>query len=291
MPSYSPKISEATLKNKVAKDFFSSFDTTNDLNSNIDFIVASKEDSLFLDYYCFAEAKKGKEDNITSLIQLILTIGKNKKLPTPSFLAAFNCQEIIFIPFSKIRFIFAQNDFNWNIRPSDHHSKEFAQMHALISEILEQEKLSYSFERDEKELRHFITSNFQGSAEPLEINENNLVEVYEKWLYNVSHTIIFSEENRKQLRTEYGAIEADFFLADLLPVDKTLLDKLYILLEQDKYKIIRDKKGAMRSLVEVPFTDKQAAHKAFWRRYKRPPDKKIWDALIERRDLLVPTAR
>lgn len=283
---YSFKISEATLKNKVAKDFFSSFDTTNDLNSNIDFIVASKEDSLFLDYYCFAEAKKGEADNITSLIQLILTIGKNKKLPTPAFLAAFNCQEIIFIPFSKIRFIFAQNDFNWNIRPSDHHSKEFAQMHTLISEILEQEKLSYSFKRDEKELKHFIAQHFRGSGQPQEINEENFIEVYEKWLLNVRNSIAVSDWDSLKA---YRIVDADFFLADLLSCEnKTLQEKLFVLLQSDHYKYDIKKSIFGEEAKTLRFTDKQAAHKAFWRRYKRPPDEKIWDTLIERRDLLVP---
>lgn len=285
---YSPKISEATLINKVARDFFSSFDTTNNLNSDVDFIIASKEDALFQEYYCFAEAKNGEKDIIKALIQLILTMGKAKNLPTPAFLAALNCKEIIFIPYKKIRFIFSQNDFNWNVRPSDHHSKEFKQMQALIGEILEAEKLSYSFSKDEKELKHFIAQYFKGSSDPIEIDEENFVEVYEKWLYYVRNSIRVSDW---EVLKKFSIVDADFFLADLLANNnktENLLKKLFVLLESDHYRYDIEETLLGEESKKLYFTDKQAAHKAFWRRYKRPPDEKIWDTLIKRRDLLIP---
>lgn len=286
MPSYSSKISEATLINKIAKDFFAAFDTSDDLNSNVDLIVASKGDPLFRDYYCFIEAKKGHADNTLSLIQLILTVGKAKKLPSPKFLAALNCEEIVFIPFPKIRFIFTQSDFNWNVRASNHYSREFAQMQGLINEILNQERLNYSFSKDEKELKHFIASNFQGSGGRLEITEDNLVEVYEKWLANVRNSIAVRDWDALKA---YRIVDADFFLADLLSEkNQTLAKKLFVLLQSDHYKYDIKKTLLGEEAKTLRFTDKQAAHKAFWRRYKRPPDEKIWDTLIKRRDLLLP---
>ena len=79
--AYDEKWREAELIAKVKKDFFThdEFDTTEYIG-NIDFCVVqkpnlfiSKKQALF-----WAEAKRGKSDNIKSLIQLILTIGKEK---------------------------------------------------------------------------------------------------------------------------------------------------------------------------------------------------------------------
>ncbi len=141
---YALKMKEEELKNKVAKDFFQDFDTTK-IIGNIDFCV-KQEKNLFNDEKNFnkksnsntllwAEAKAGnKKDIYESFIQLILTIGKDrtyeKELP-PEYLGAFDAQKIAFLPFEQIRFIFSQSDFNWNVTPSNHNTKEFKQLYAF----------------------------------------------------------------------------------------------------------------------------------------------------------------
>ena len=87
------RIREEELKNKIAQDYFSSYDCTK-IIGNIDFCVTIPQDkeheSLFeTESVLWAEAKSGKSDIYKSLVQLILTIGKartfDKQLP-PAFL-------------------------------------------------------------------------------------------------------------------------------------------------------------------------------------------------------------
>ena len=162
MNSYPLDIREEELKLRVAKDFFANYDTTNILG-NIDFAVAVPQNnpSLFdTEFLLWAEAKQGSNHNIYhSFVQLILTIGKartfDKHLP-PRFLAAFDAEKIAFIPYDKIIDVFYQNDFNWNVTPSNHDTKEFQLLLKRITDILQTESLIYYFQQDEKILRKFI---------------------------------------------------------------------------------------------------------------------------------------
>lgn len=76
---YPLTIAEEELKNKVAQDFFTEFDSTQILGE-IDFCVSFKRQTFFENtYFLWAEAKKGKETDIyKSFTQLILTIAKHK---------------------------------------------------------------------------------------------------------------------------------------------------------------------------------------------------------------------
>jgi hypothetical protein len=89
--------------------------------------------------FLWAEAKKGKSNIYTSFVQLILTIGKartfDKELP-PAYLGAFDFKKIAFIPFTAVQDIFFINDFNWNVTPSNHESKEFKQIQNWTKIIL-----------------------------------------------------------------------------------------------------------------------------------------------------------
>jgi len=124
-------IREEELKNKIAQDYFWLYDCSR-IIGNVDFCVAmlqSQKQELFeQESLMWAEAKKGVSDIYTSLVQLILTIGKartfDKYLP-PAFLGAFDSEKIAFIPYSQIHEIFYINDFNWNVTPSNHNTKEF----------------------------------------------------------------------------------------------------------------------------------------------------------------------
>ena len=142
--SFYSNILEAELKNKVAADWFATYDST-PVIGNIDFAVAvpTHGPQLFeTEYLLWAEAKQGtSHDILESFIQLILTIGKARtyedKLP-PAFLGAFDAEKIAFVPYHEVMDVFTQNDFNWNVTPSNHQSKEFQQLLGLLSGLKKQ---------------------------------------------------------------------------------------------------------------------------------------------------------
>uniref|UniRef100_UPI003F4C3463 hypothetical protein n=1 Tax=Brachyspira catarrhinii TaxID=2528966 RepID=UPI003F4C3463 len=292
--AYSKTIREEELKNKVARDYFHSFDNTQ-IIEEIDFSIAPKKeaDKKETEYFLWAEAKKGNKNDIyESFVQLILTIGKkrvfDKHLPPP-FLGAFDAEKIAFIQYYKVLDVFNQNDFNWNVTPSDHESKEFKQLYNLVEDTLKKESYIYKFDDDDTELKEFIRVNFiagKNSLSKVQIDKNNFVNIYSKWLNAVKTSISVDWDKAKT----YGIIDADFYLADLLSENNlTLKEKLYVILKEDHYELDRkiDDMG-LASSKEAHFYDKQKAHNEFWKRYQRPPKEEYWDYIIERRDLLVP---
>jgi len=302
---YSSKIREEELKNRVAADFFSKYDCTG-IIKDIDFAVASaplSNRTLPLiersrnerEYLLWAEAKKNSTDVIAMLTQLVLTIGKartyNDVLP-PKFLGCFDCEKIAFIPYADIQDIFHQNDFNWNITPSNRESKEFKLVYSQIEKIINSDKphktYIFSFD-DENSLKLFILKNFlvgKSDISKIRIDKNNFISIYGKWLEAVKPTIAVNWNAAKKI----GIIDGDFYLADLLSREnKTLKEKLFVLLKTNYYELDQklDDSGFFSSK-KADFTDKQKAHNTFWAIYERPPREDYWDYIIERRDLLVP---
>lgn len=293
---YSVTAPEEQVKACVAKDFFSAYDTTNFIGK-IDFSVAETggDPALMRSYLLWAEAKKGTQHDIDeSFVQLILTIGKAKTheshLP-PRYLGAFDAARIAFLPYSKIMDVFSMNDFNWNVQASDHTSREFLLLRKRVADTLAGEKLVFDYLADETELRRFIRQNFARHAQPgvtqIRITKNNFPHIYNKWRAAVKPSINFTawDDAKKS-----GIIDADFFLADLLSEsDKTLTDRLNILLKSDRYRQSAGKNYLGQTLfTEIGFNDAQKAHSAFWRLYRRPPEQEYWDYIVNRRDLLVP---
>ena len=308
---YDKKIAEEELKNKVASDYFTTknFDSTQ-IIGKIDFCIAKKinkkdkylktqnnfNDKEFeAEYYLWAEAKKGnKHDFIESFVQLILTIGRgriyDKHLP-PAFLGEFDAEQIAFLPYHKIMDVFSQNDFNWNVTPSNHNTKEFKQLYEMVKNTLEEESFIFQFGKDDKEIEDFIKNNFgkagvENNLSKTQIDKNNFVNIYSKWLVSVKNSISVDWDMAKK----NGIIDADFYLADLLSENNlTLIKKLFVILKTDHYELDRkiDDMGLITSK-QSHFYDNQKAHKEFWKRYHRPPKKEYWDYIINRRDLLVP---
>ena len=289
---------EEELKHVVAKQFFADYDTTKILG-NIDFAVAvpvpEGQTSLFeTEYLLWAEAKAGTSHNIRhSLVQLIITIGKARTfdhhLP-PAFLGAFDAEKIAFLPYNSVLDIFYQNDFNWNVAPSDHSTKEFSFVEQKVKETLDSEMLMFHYNEHEKELRQFIKRNFvvgKSEISKVRINKNNFTAIYQKWRNEVMPTIAVNwDEAKKQ-----GVISADFYLADILSEhNTTLLQRLYVLLRGKEYEFARttDDATLFNYKLTAGFTDDQSAHTQFWLRYDRPPRREYWDYIVERRDLLVP---
>jgi hypothetical protein len=293
---YPLNIREEELKNRVGKDFFEQYDTTK-IIGNIDFCVAVPDnDTLFKDEtesLVWAEAKEGTSHSIThSFVQLILTIGKARTfdhyLP-PQYLAAFDCARLAFIPYHCIQEVFYQNDFNWNVTPSDHNSKEFLQLNDLVEKTLNDNMLLYNMADEEKQLREFIRRNIvtgNRSTRRHRVNKNNFTFVYQRWCEEVKKSIAVPWDKVKKA----GLLDADFFLADLLSKDGNyLLDSLFVLLKHDHYQFDRsiDENGLFSSK-EAKFNDHMKAHTAFWNKYERPPKREYWNYIVERRDLLVP---
>ena len=287
-------IKEEELKNKIAQSYFGEFDCTK-IIGNIDFCVCihqSPKELFEQESLLWAEAKKGSSDIYNSLVQLILTIGKartfDKFLPPP-MLGAFDGEKMAFIPYNEIHDIFYQNDFNWNVTPSDYETKEFKAVHEKVKDTIDQKTLLFNYEKDDRELKHFIKRNFVAGKLGLtttRIDKNNFIVIYNKWLQTVKPTIAVKWDIAKQ----HGIIDGDFYLADLLSQENnTLKEKLFVLLKRDHYELDRKFDDAgMFSSKRTDFTDKQVAHAQFWNRYERPPQEEYWDYIVERRDLLVP---
>jgi hypothetical protein len=287
-------IREEELKNKVAQDYFWLYDCSK-IIGNVDFCVsmhkASKE-ATEQESLLWAEAKKNSSDIYKSVVQLVLTIGKartfDKYLPPP-MLGAFDSEKIAFIPYNEIHDVFYQNDFNWNVTPSDYSTKEFQLIYEKVKNIIDQNLLLFYFEKDDKELKKFIKSNFipgHFGFTKIKIDKNNFMVIYNKWLQEVKPTIAVNWDVAKKS----GIIDGDFYLADLLSSDnETLKEKLFVLLRHDHYELDRriDESG-MFSRKQADFNDGQKAHTQFWNKYERPPKEEYWDYIVERRDLLVP---
>ncbi len=287
-------IREEELKNKIAQDYFWLYDCSV-IMGNVDFCVCmhqSEQAPAERESLLWAEAKTGSSDIYKSLVQLVLTIGKartfDKFLP-PAMLGAFDGKKIAFVPYNDVQEIFYRNDFNWNVAPSNHESKEFKLVHELVKSDIDAKALLFYFQKDDKELNRFIKENFvvgRFGLTKTRIDKNNFVAIYNKWFKEVRPTINVHWDIAKKK----GIIDGDFFLADLLSNEnQTLKDKLFVLLKRDHYELDRkmDEAG-MFSSKRTEFSDGQAAHQRFWNKYERPPKEAYWDYIVERRDLLVP---
>ena len=289
-------IREEELKNKVGVDWFKIFDTT-EILGNIDFTVFPKQDNMFgRTPLLWAEAKTGDFNVSNMFVQLILTIGKartyDKTMP-PAFLGAFDFKKIAFVPYINIEDIFYINDFNWNVTPSNHETKEFLLIKNRVEATLKQHTYVYDYQKDEKELQSFINNNIAKATttSKLKINKNNFIPLYLRWLDTVKPIIDVNWEDLKKA----NILDSDFYLADLFVDDKdtqnieddfSIRDNLFVVFQQEGYKIAKENLHQMFDAT-IRLKNKDT-YLQFWKRYKRPPVKEFQDYIIERRDLLVP---
>lgn len=287
---------EEELKNKVGNDWFDDYDTT-EILGNIDFSVLPKQNNIFGRIpLLWAEAKTGDFDIPTMFVQLILTIGKartfEKTLP-PAFLGAFDFKKIDFVPYLSIQDIFYINDFNWNVTPSNHDSKEFKIIKERIEKTLTQRTYIFDYQKDEKDLRVFIKKNVSQSTEvnKIKINKNNFIPIYLRWLEIIKPIIDVNWDNLK----DANILDNDFYLADIFVDDKstqkidddsTTRDSLFVIFQNQGYKIAKENINQMfDATINIRNKD---VYQQFWKRYKRPPQSEFQEYIIERRDLLVP---
>lgn len=289
-------IREEELKNKVGADWFKHFDTT-EILGNVDFTVFPKQDSIFgRTPLLWAEAKTGNFDIPAMFVQLILTIGKartfDKTLP-PAFLGAFDFKKIAFVPYISVQDIFYLNDFNWNVTPSNHDTKEFKLIKDRIEAILKQNTYIYDYQTDEKDLKTFIANNIAKATEAskIKIDKNNFIPIYLRWLDIVKPIIDVNWDDLKKA----SILNSDFYLADLFVDDKdtnkieddsSIRDNLFVIFQNQGYKIEKENIKQMFDAT-ISIRNKET-YLQFWKRYKRPPIKEFQNYIIERRDLLVP---
>ncbi|MEM5878657.1 MAG: hypothetical protein QXF12_07320 [Candidatus Aenigmatarchaeota archaeon] len=283
---------EEEVKSKIANYLFKKYDTTNYIG-NIDFTVAepSKLSKDEKKYFLWAEAKRGSVDPKVALVQLILTIGKekiHKKYLPPIFLATFDAEKIMFLRYDEIQDILHMNDFNWNVRPSAQNTKEFKTILQAIESSVNGKYMLFYYEKDKKDLIKFIKENFVSNStgsNKIKIDRSNFVNVGDKWVEEVMPTIGINWEKAK----EKGIIYVDFLFADFFSKNnKTIKDKLFVVLEGDHYVLDRNiTEDGLFITKTAEFTDNQMAHNKFWAKYERP-DEEDWDYIIERRDLFVP---
>ena len=289
-------IREEELKNKVGADWFKNFDTT-EIIGNIDFSVFPKQDNLFgRTPLLWAEAKTGNFDIPSMFVQLILTIGKartfDKTMP-PAFLGAFDFKKIAFIPYLSVQDIFYMNDFNWNVTPSNHETKEFQLIKSRIEATLKQNTFVFDYEKDAKDLEAFIKNNVAKATttSKLKIDKNNFIPIYLRWLEIIKPNIDVNWDELKKA----NILDSDFYLADLFVDDKdtqtieddqSIRDSLFVVYQNQGYKIAKEN---IRQMFDATINLKnKETYLQFWKRYKRPPLKEFQDYIIERRDLLVP---
>ena len=289
-------IREEELKNKVGADWFKSFDTT-EILGNVDFTVFPKQDNIFgRTPLLWAEAKTGNFDVPTMFVQLVLTIGKartfDKTLP-PAFLGAFDFKKIAFVPYISVQDIFYINDFNWNVAPSNHETKEFKLIKNRIEATLKQNSYIYDYQADEKDLKTFIANNIAKATEAskIKIDKNNFIPIYLRWLDIVKPVIDVNWDELKKA----NILNSDFYLADLFVDDKdtnkidddsSIRDSLFVVFQNQGYKIAKEN---IKQMFDATINLKnKETYLQFWKRYKRPPLIQFQDYIIERRDLLVP---
>jgi len=293
---YPNNIREEELKNKVGQDWFAGYDTTQ-IIKNIDFSVFPTEGLFKAMPLLWAEAKKGDYDIVKMFVQLILTIGKertfNKMIP-PTFLGAFDCTKIAFLPYNSIDDVFTMNDFNWNVTPSNHETKEFQLLKTRIENSLQENTYTFNYLKDEKELHTFIKQNVLASNKNAKqtITQDNFFRIYLRWL-DIVKPIIKVDWNELK---KHKILDCDFFLADLFVDDKgtesidddtAIADNLFVIFEDRKYKIRKENLKGLLFDQSIEITNKKA-YQNFWKLYKRPPHEKFHDYIMQRRELLVP---
>ncbi|CAK00362.1 conserved hypothetical protein fragment 1 [Helicobacter acinonychis str. Sheeba] len=241
----------------------------------------------------WGEAKRGDFDDLDkAFTQLFLTIGKYKLNTqyTPPYLCTFSAIRMEFIAFDNaITSFLYRSDIDFSITPSNHNTEGFKHALDAFKAMCKPNKFVFDFKTQSEECKEFIKNILNSShLNKIQIDKNNFVTIYQKWLYAVKHTINMPNW---ELAKAKGILDADYYLADLLSDgDKTIIEKLQTILSSSHYELKRglNDLGVM-DLMRVDFTDGQQAHKEFWSVYERPPKLEFQTFILERRDLLVPS--
>jgi len=280
--------SEHDLRLKVCDAFFDDYSVDVE-DERIDFLVYHERDSFFTETLLWAESKDKPTDVFDMFAQLLLTIKKkydSGEMP-PKYLGVFDKEKIAFTEFCNALDIFRLNDFDWTERPSSVSKKTVNQVAKYLKNITE-----YRFADSTAEIAEFIRTNFalgKVGTTKAQINKNNFVIIYNKWVKEVLPTIDLSEAEWEELKKN-GIKDCDFYLADLLSANnKTIWDKLNVVLQMTYYESkFQLPEKLKHSYDRFYFRDEGEAHAKFWSKYERPPAEEYRAHIVERRDLLVP---
>ena len=280
--------SEHDLRLKVKDAFFGDYSVDVE-DERVDFLVYHERSGFFTETFLWAESKDKPTEIFEMFAQLLLTIKKKidaGEMP-PKYLGVFDKEKIAFTEYYNALDIFNLNDFNWTERPSAVSKKTVNQTAKYLKNVTE-----YRFKSDFVEIKEFIRKNFalgKAGTTKAQINKNNFVIIYNKWVREVLPTIDLSSEEWDELKKK-GVKDCDFYLADLLSENnKTIWDKLNIVLQMTYYESKFQLPEKLKySYDKFYFNDSGEAHTKFWARYERPPAEEYRGHIVERRDLLVP---
>lgn len=189
--------------------------------------------------------------------------------------------------YDEISEVFEINDFNWQVAPSDHSTREFKLLYELVHDRLADHVFIFNFEQQGESLRYFIKDKFSLTgrrAAKVNVNKNNFPHIYRRWLKEVKPTLAVNWDDLAPA----GIYDCHFFLADLMSEDNnTLLENLSVLLQLDHYRVeTGHRQGGLPLFTYISFNDGQMAHRLFWQKYRRPPREEYRDYIIERADRL-----
>lgn len=275
----------ADLTARLRDDFFSDYDTGG-LLPGMDLCVAAPTDGKGAGEWLVWAARG-------SLSRLVMAIGRSqvheRQLP-PRYLAAIGVETVAFVSYWRVMEVFAENDFNWNVTPSDHSTKEYQRLRRLVEG---RHVRMFSPGKDDRALRRFIAKALRAApGEALPVAANNFVGVFHRWVAVVRPTIGCTWG----VAQGYGIGERDFFLADLFHRGGTGATP-NVRAVAGGY-VARRGASAMGGidLTEFFFSDPISgdgmAHARFWSLYRRPPRKADRDFILSHTSLLtLPDAR
>ncbi len=142
----------------------------------------------------WGEAKRGDFDDLDkAFTQLLLTIGRYKLNThyTPPYLCAFSAIRMEFIAFDNtITSFLYRSDIDFSITPSNHNTEGFKHALDVFKAMCKSNKFVFDFKTQSEECKEFIKNILNSShLNKIQIDKNNFVTIYQKWLYAVKPTI------------------------------------------------------------------------------------------------------
>ncbi len=291
---------ETSLEARLRDDYFGNYDTSVRLPGT-NLCVAAPTDGRggaereWLMWAVRLPARmEGKEDIADGLARLILAIGRQRmheRQAPPRLLAAIGAETIAFMPYEEVMEVFAENDFNWNVAPSNRSTREWRRLRRLVDKRAAKGLRTFSFGKDDRALRRFVGRTLKcGGAAGLPVTRANFAYVFHRWMAVVKPTIGCVWD----VARGYGIDGRDFFLADIFHKGGAR-SELNVQSVAGGY-VVRRGASLMggTDLTEVPFADPAAggrdgmAHRRFWSLYRRPARKADRNFMLSRRHLLSP---
>ncbi|WP_104751466.1 hypothetical protein [Helicobacter salomonis] len=202
-----------------------------------------------------------------------------------SFLGAFDAVRFNVVATDKLELLLRELESKtYTLAPSNTRSKEFKEVEARLSPLLEAHLRSFTYTTEETEFQNFIQSLHSIPSLVTPIDTLNFKEIFrKKWRKQVKPSISIAWD--KMAKAEI--LDVDFYLADLLSDKNQTILELNTRLVGDHYEFNIEIKEGLIYITRADFKNNQQAHTEFWKVYQRPPAPIYQDFILERRDLLV----